>query len=185
MRNLSTDEVRLNVIHTGIGDISQSDVMLASASNAIVIGFHVSVTANAAAIAEKEQVDVRLYEVIYQIQEAIKKALDGLLEPETIVLEIGMVEVRQVFKVSKVGTIAGSKVMKGKVIRNAPCRIFRNNEEIYEGKISGLKRFKNDAREVAEGYECGLSVEGFNDFEPGDEVRIFEVQERARSAHGS
>jgi len=178
---IPSDQAKLSIIHSATGDISQSDIMLASASNAIVIGFHVEIPSGAVDMIKREQVDVRTYNVIYEAQEAIRKALEGLLEPEIIEIHTGTVEVRQVIKISKLGNIAGSKVTKGKVLRNAMCRVFRNGEQIHEGKISGLKRFKNDAREVLEGYECGVTVSNFSAFEEGDEIRCYEIETKART----
>ncbi len=180
LERIKSEEVKIKIIHAGTGDISKSDAMLASASNAIIIGFHVSIAANAEEFIKREQVDVRLYNIIYEIETAIYKAIEGLLEPEVNEIELGRAEVRQVFKISKLGTIAGSMILKGKIFRNSKCRVFRGETLIHEGKVSGLKRFKNDAKEVVEGYECGISIDNFNNFEAGDQVRAFEVQTKAR-----
>ncbi|MBF0253520.1 MAG: translation initiation factor IF-2 [Candidatus Omnitrophica bacterium] len=181
LSKIEEKEVKLNIIHSGTGDISASDVMLASASNAIVIGFHVAVAADAEALRRREEVDVRVYEIIYELKTAILKALEGLLEPEEKEISVGKARVRQVFRVSKIGAVAGSKVEKGKIVRNARCRVFRDGKIVFEGRIGGLKRFKNDAREVAEGFECGITVDGFADFEEGDEIKAYTVETQART----
>ena len=182
LMQIPTTEVQLNIIHTAIGNITKSDVMLAAASNAIIIGFHTELEPDAREAMKLEQVDVRLYDIIYQVKEAIEKALTGMLTPETKEVFVGAAEIRQVFKVSKVGMIAGSFVLKGKIIRNASCRVVRAGKKIHEGKVSGLKRFKDDAREVAEGFECGISVSNFKDFTPGDRIEVFEIQTQAAKA---
>ncbi|MGH7198767.1 MAG: translation initiation factor IF-2, partial [Candidatus Omnitrophota bacterium] len=177
---IQSKNVRLNTIHTGIGDVTESDVMLAAASNAVVIGFHVGITGTAKEAAEAEGVDVRFYEIIYEVNTAIEKAMEGLLQPELKEVFVGVAEVRQVFKVSKVGTIAGCSVQKGKIVRNAPCRVVRNGQKIHEGKVESLKRFKDDAREVLEGFECGIGVSNFEELVAGDRIEVFEVQKLAR-----
>ncbi|MFT5207306.1 MAG: translation initiation factor IF-2, partial [Candidatus Omnitrophota bacterium] len=184
LERIKSEEVKIKIIHAGTGDISKSDAMLASASNAIIIGFHVSVANNAEEFIKRERVDVRLYNIIYEIETAMYKAIEGLLEPELNEVELGRAEVRQVFKVSKLGTIAGSMVLKGKIFRNSKCRVFRGETLVHEAKVSGLKRFKDDAKEVVEGYECGISIDKFNNFEVGDQVRAFEVQSKARLFNG-
>jgi len=177
---IQSKNVRLNFIHSGIGDITESDVMLAAASNAVVIGFHVGIAGTAKEFAEEEQVDVRFYEIIYEVKTAIEKAMEGLLQPELKEMFVGTAEVRQVFKVSKKGMIAGCAVLKGKIVRNFPCRVLRNGQKVHQGKVESLKRFKDDAREVLEGFECGISVSGFDEILPGDRIEVFEVQEKAR-----
>ena len=163
-----------------IGDITESDVMLAAASDAVVIGFHVSIVGTANDAAEKEQVDVRFYEIIYEVKSAIEKAMEGLLLPELKEVFVGMAEVRQVFKVSKIGSIAGCTVQKGKIVRNFQCRVMRNGAKVHEGKVESLKRFKDDAREVLEGFECGIGVSNFDEILPGDRIEVFEIQKKAR-----
>lgn len=180
LEKIQAKDVRLNIIHTGIGDISESDVMLAVASNAIVIGFHVGIVSGAKDAAEKEQVDVRFYEIIYEIKSAIEKAMEGLLSPEIKEVFVGTAEVRQVFKVSKTGLIAGCTVLKGKIVRNFPCRVNRNGKKVHEGKIESLKRFKDDAREVLEGFECGIGVSNFDEIMAGDRIEVFEIQKKER-----
>ena len=171
---------RLNIIHTGVGEITESDVMLAAASNAVIIGFHIGIGVNAREIAVHEQVDVRFYEIIYEAKTAIEKAMEGLLEPESKEVFVGVAEVRQVFKVSKAGTIAGCSVQKGKIVRNFQCRVVRNGQKVHEGKIESLKRFKDDAREVLEGFECGIGVSNFDEILAADRIEVFEIQKKAR-----
>ncbi len=177
---IQAKEVRLNIIHSGIGDVTESDIMLAIASEAIIIGFHVGIVSGAGEAAEKEQVDVRFYEIIYEIKSAIEKAMEGLLSPEVKEVTVGTAEVRQVFKVSKIGLIAGCAVTKGKIVRNFPCRVLRNGKKVHEGKVESLKRFKDDAREVSEGFECGIGVSNFDEMLAGDRIEVFEIQKKER-----
>jgi translation initiation factor IF-2 len=177
---LNTEEVKVNVIHTGVGGIKESDIMLASASNAIIIGFNVRPDANARKAAEAESVDIRLYRVIYDAINDIKKAMSGLLAPEFKEQVIGHAEVRAVFKVPKVGLIAGSYVTDGKVTRNASVRVIRDSIVIAESKIESLRRFKDDAKEVLAGFECGIGVENYNDVREGDSMEIFIIEEVER-----
>jgi translation initiation factor IF-2 len=174
--NIKSPEVELKVIHSGTGNVTQSDVMLAAASNAVVIGFHVGIAPDAVASIRHEGVDVRLYQIIYEAQTAIEKAMKGLLTPETSEVLLGTAEVRQLFKTSKFGLIAGSYVTKGKIVRNSSCRVMRNKLKVYEGKIVGLKRFKDDAREVQEGFECGILLGHFKELSEGDTIDVYEVQ---------
>lgn len=176
----STEEIQVNVIHKGVGQISESDVLLASASDAIVIGFQVRPSANARVLAEKEQIDIRLYSVIYQAIDEVKQAMEGLLEPTTEEKVVATVEVRETFKISKVGTIAGCMVTTGKVNRNSNIRLIREGVVKFEGKLASLKRFKDDVKEVAKGYECGLNLEGFNDIQVEDYLEAYEVVEVKR-----
>ena len=180
LSTIKSKNVRLNIIHAGIGDVSESDVLLAAASNAVVIGFHVSIVGTAREAAEKELVDVRFYEIIYEIKTAIEKAMEGLLMPEEKEVFVGVAEVRQAFKVSKVGVIAGCTVQKGKIVRNFSCRVIRNGQKIHDGKIESLKRFKDDAREVLEGFECGIGVSNFDEILAGDHIEVYEIQKKAR-----
>ncbi len=176
---LSTDEVAVKVIRRAVGPISESDVMLAGASKAIIIGFHVRPTLKAKELAEREKVEIRLYKVIYDAIDDVKKALEGMLEPVEREQVLGLAEVREVFKISRVGTVAGCYVLKGKITRNSMVRLIRNDVEIYEGKLASLKRFKEDVREVQAGYECGLMIENYNDIKVGDHIEAFEIiQER-------
>lgn len=179
LRKLSTDAVRLNVIHSSVGAITETDVNLASASNAIILGFNVRPEPKASAMAEKEGVDVRLYNIIYDAVEDIKKAMEGLLEPTLREKFLGRAEVREVFSVPKVGNVAGCYVQDGKMLRNAPVRLLRDNVVIYEGKMSSLRRFKDDMKEVATGYECGIGLENYNDIKIGDIIEAFEIEKIA------
>ena len=177
LEKLSTDTCRLNVIHTGVGGVSESDVTLATASNAIVLGFNVRPESKAKTLADTEKVDIRLYSVIYDAVNDIRDAMEGLLAPTLREKELGRVEVRETFHVSKVGTIAGCYVLDGKIIRNAQTRLVRDNVVIWEGKLSSLKRFKDDVREVNSGYECGIGLENYNDIKVGDIIEVFEMEE--------
>ena len=177
LEKLSNDEVRVRTIHGGVGAITETDVMLASASNAIVIGFNVRPDNNAREIAEREKIDVRLYRVIYNAIEDVQKAMKGLLAPKFKETLLGHAEVRQTFRVSGVGTIAGSYVTDGKIARNAQIRLLRDNVVVHEGKIDSLKRFKDDAKEVNSGYECGIGIESYNDVKEGDVIECFQMEE--------
>lgn len=177
---LSTDEVQVNVIHTGVGAISESDVLLASASDAIIIGFQVRPTANARKLAEVEQIDIRLFSVIYDAVDAIKDAMEGMLSPELNEKITSTVEVRETFKVPNVGTVAGCMVTDGKIHRNSRIRLIRDGIVAFTGEIDALKRFKDDVREVAQGYECGISIKNFNDIKVGDVIESFEIVETKR-----
>ncbi len=180
LEKLSNEEVRVRAIHCGVGAITETDVMLASAANAIIIGFNVRPDNMAQTAAEREKVDVRMYRIIYKAIEDITAAMKGMLEPEYEELVIGHAEVRQTFKVSTVGTIAGCMVTDGMIRRNSQSRLLRDNVVIYEGSLSSLKRFKDDAKEVAQGYECGLSLDHYDDIKEGDVVECFEMHEIAR-----
>jgi translation initiation factor IF-2 len=180
LQKLSTEEVSVNIIHTGSGAITESDVLLASASDAIIIGFQVRPTANARKLAEAESIDIRLFSVIYDAVDEVHDALEGLLRPEIKEEMKAMVTVREVFKVSKVGTIAGSYVTEGKLNRNNPIRVIRDGVVIYDGEIDSLKRFKEDVKEVQSGYECGISIVNFNDIKVGDEFESYAVTEEKR-----
>jgi len=175
----NTDKVRISVIHGGAGAISESDILLASASQAIVIGFNVRPTAKIKDVAERESVDIRFYDIIYKLIEDIKNAMQGLLAPVQREVYLGQVEVRQTFSVPKAGVIAGSHVADGKIMRNAGVRLLRDGVVVYAGKISSLKRFKDDVREVLKGYECGVGLENFNDIKVGDIIEAFEIVEEA------
>jgi len=169
--------VRINIIHRGVGAISESDVLLASASNAIVVGFNVRPERTAQDAAEHEKVDIRLYTVIYEIAEEIKSAMIGLLEPTIREVDLGRAEVRDTFRVPKFGTIAGSYVQEGVIQRNTDARLLRDNVVVYEGKIDSLRRFKEDVNEVKAGYECGISISNFNDIKVGDLIDVFTREE--------
>ncbi|MDD2989951.1 MAG: translation initiation factor IF-2 [Zoogloea sp.] len=178
---LSNDEVRVQVIHGGVGAISESDVNLAQASGAVIIGFNIRADANARKLAESFGVDLRYYNIIYDAVDEVKSALSGMLAPEKREQILGLVEVRQVFTISKVGTIAGCYVLEGIVKRNAQVRVLRNHVVIHGGELESLKRFKDDVKEVKFGYECGLQVRNFNDLQEGDQLEVFEIQEVART----
>jgi len=176
------DEVRVNVIHTGVGGITENDVNLAAASGGMVVGFNVRPSAEVRAAAERAGVEIRLYRVIYQLTEEIEQALVGMLAPVETEAIIGEVEVRALFKVSRLGTIAGCMVTSGLVRRNSSVRIFREGTRIHETTVSALKRFKDDVREVTEGFECGILLEGFNDLREGDVFEVFETREVERTS---
>ncbi len=177
---LSTDEVAVNIIHSGVGAINESDVMLASASDAVIIGFQVRPTAGARAAGEREEIDIHTYSIIYDAIEDVRDALEGLLTPEESEKINGVAEVRELFKVPKVGTIAGSYVTEGKIRRNDTVHIVREGVVIYGGKISSLRRFKEDVREVQSGYECGIGIENYNDLKVGDQIEAYEIVETKR-----
>jgi translation initiation factor IF-2 len=180
LEKLSNKEVRVNIIHHGVGAIAESDVMLASASNAIIIGFNVRPDMNARKLVETQQIDIRLYRVIYDAIEDIKAALSGLLKPEIREVIQGRAEVRATFKVPKAGVIAGCYVTEGKITRNSKIRVIRDGIVLYEGEVSSLKRFKDDVREVASGYECGLGITNYNDIREGDHLEAFGFEEIKR-----
>jgi len=179
LRKLSTDAVRLNVIHSAVGAVTETDINLAAASNAIVIGFNVRPEVKAQAHAEREGVDIRLYSIIYDAVEDVKKAMEGLLEPTYKEKFLGRVEVREVFSVPKIGNIAGCYVQDGKMLRNAQVRLLRDNVVVYEGKMSSLRRFKDDVKEVSSGYECGIGLENYNDIKLNDIIEAFEMEKIA------
>jgi translation initiation factor IF-2 len=180
LENLSTREVRLHVIQALPGAIDEGDVELAIASNAIIIGFNVRPIAKAKAIADQEKVEIRRYNVIYKAVEEIRQAMEGMLAPDTREEVIATVEVRDTFKTPKFGTIAGCYVLTGTVKRNANVHVIRDSIEIHSGKLGSLRRFKDDVREVAHGFECGIGIEGFDDIKEGDQLEIFEIIEVAR-----
>lgn len=180
LRKIEVEGVKLNVIHTGAGAITESDIILASASNAIIVGFNVRPDNNAKKAAESEKVDIRLYRVIYDAIEEIESAMKGMLDPEYEEKVIGQVEVRTTFKVSRIGTIAGSYVTDGKVTRDSKIRLIRDGVVIYEGELDSLKRFKDDAKEVSAGYECGITLEKFNDIKEGDTMEAYIMAEKER-----
>lgn len=180
LQKIEVESVNINIIHIGVGAITESDVILASASNAVVIGFNVRPDVNAQKVAETEKVDIRLHRVIYKAIEEMEAAMKGLLDPEYEEKVIGQAEVREIFKVSKIGTIAGSYVTDGKLARNAEVRVIRNGVVQYEGEIQALKRFKDDVREVQQNYECGITVKDFNDIKTGDIIEAFVMEEIAR-----
>jgi translation initiation factor IF-2 len=180
LEKLSTSQVRLNCIHEGVGAINETDIALASASNAIMIGFRVRPNAKAAELAKKEKVDIRRYGIIYDVIEDVRAAMEGLLAPELREEIVGNAEVRKVFKVSRIGAIAGSYVNSGRIARGDNARVIRDGVEIYTGKIEGLKRFKDDAKEVASGFECGIKIENYDDLKNGDVIETFIIHEIAQ-----
>jgi translation initiation factor IF-2 len=180
MSRLSADEVRLNVLHSSVGGITESDVMLASASNAVVIGFNVRPEAKASAAAEREGVDVRLYEIIYDAINDVRDAMEGLLEPTYKEKVLGRAEVRNTFNIPGIGLIAGCYVTDGKITRNAQARLVRDSIVVHNGKVGSLKRFKDDAREVQTGYECGIGLDNFSDVKVGDIIEAYEMEQVAR-----
>jgi translation initiation factor IF-2 len=184
LQKLSDDKVRIRIIHSGVGAITEFDVLLASASNAIVIGFNVRPDRNAAEVADRESVDVRLHSVIYTVTDEIKLAMTGLLEPTLKEQRIGTAEVREIFKVPKIGTIAGCMVTDGRIIRSgdAQARLLRDNVVVFEGKIISLRRFKDDVSEVRSGFECGIGLDRFNDLKVGDHIEVFVIEKVAATA---
>jgi translation initiation factor IF-2 len=181
LNKLSTDEVRVNAIHSGVGGITESDVNLAQASGAVIIGFNTRADAGARKLAENFGVDIRYYNIIYDAVDEVKAALSGLLAPEKRENSLGLVEVRQVFRVPKVGAVAGCYVLEGLVKRGSQIRVLRDNVVIHTGELESLKRFKDDVKEVKFGFECGLSIKNFNDVQEGDQLEVFEIQEIART----
>jgi translation initiation factor IF-2 len=180
LTRLSTDEVKLNVLHASVGGITESDVMLASASNAVVLGFNVRPEAKASQAAEREAVDVRLYTIIYEALNDVRDAMEGLLEPTFRERVTGRAEVRETFTVPGAGTIAGCYVAEGKILRSGSARLVRDHVVVYTGRVSSLRRFKDDVREVQSGYECGLGLDNFPDVKIGDVIESFEMEQVAR-----
>jgi translation initiation factor IF-2 len=181
LSELGTKDIKVSMIHSGMGEITESDIMLASASDAIVVGFNVRANPKALSLAEQEQVDVRYYDIIYNLLQDIHAALEGLLEPIVEEKVMGRAEVRQVFNITKVGQVAGCMVLDGKVERNSLARVLRQGAAVSEGgKINSLKRFKEDVKEVLAGYECGIGIDRFNDFQPGDLIEAY-VQEKVKA----
>jgi translation initiation factor IF-2 len=181
LTRLATEEVKVTVVHAGVGGITESDVNLAMASRAVVIGFNTRADATARKLAESSGIQLRYYNIIYEAVEEVKAALSGMLAPERRESVIGMVQVRQVFRISKVGTVAGCYVTDGMVKRGAQVRVLRDNVVIHTGDIDSLKRFKDDVREVKAGFECGMSLKSFTDLKEGDQFEVFETVEVARS----
>jgi translation initiation factor IF-2 len=182
---LGTQEVQVDVIHRGVGAINESDVLLATTAGAIVIGFHVRPTAEARGVAAREGVDIKLYNIIYEAVEDVRSALEGMLAPEEREVLLGVAEVRQLFKVPRIGTVAGCYVTEGVLDRKGRVRVVRDAVQVYEGELGSLKRFKDDVREVREGFECGLNVEGFNDVKVGDHIECYRVESVARTLAGA
>jgi translation initiation factor IF-2 len=178
---LSTDDVKVNIIHSGVGAITESDINLALASKAVVIGFNSRADTVARKLIGSTGVDVRYYSIIYEAVDEIKAALSGMMAPERKESIIGLVEIRQVFRISKVGAVAGCYVLEGVIRRGSSVRLIRNGELIHTGELDSLKRFKDDVKEVKGNFECGLSLKNFNDIEVGDQLEVYEIIEVARS----
>jgi translation initiation factor IF-2 len=174
---LPQDEVQVNIIHSGVGGINESDVMLAAASEAVILGFNVRPVGEARHAADREGVEIRTYAVIYKALDDLRAAMEGMLEPEEIEETVGEVEVRQIFRASRVGTIAGSYVTDGKITRGAKARVIRDGTVIYDTTIDGLKRFNDDVREVAAGFECGITLANFQDIKEGDVFEVYETRQ--------
>ena len=174
LQRLSTEEIQVNILHKGVGQITESDILLAAASDAIVIGFNVRASVNAKDIADKEEVEIRTYSIIYKAIDEVKEAMEGLLSPEIQEQVVGNVEIREVFRISKVGSIAGCMVLTGKVTRNSKIRLLRDGIVKFDGELESLKRYKDDVKEVTKGYECGLNLKGYNDIEVGDILEVYE-----------
>jgi translation initiation factor IF-2 len=178
---IATSEVKTHIIRQGVGAITESDVLLAAASDAIIIGFHVAPDTRAREVARREKVDIRQYTIIYEVEDDIRKALEGLLSPDITEKYVGLAEVRDLFKIPRFGTIAGSYVKEGRIMRNDKVRVLRDGKIVYKGNLGSLKRFKEDVKEVKEGFECGISVEDFNDIKVGDFIEAFTLVETART----
>jgi len=181
LERLSTDEVEVRVIHRGVGAVNETDVLLAQTTDAIIIAFHVRPDRKARELAEREGVDIRSYRVIYEAADEVRAALEGMLAPEEKEVILGSAEVRQLFRVPKVGTVAGCHVSDGVIDRNARIRVLRDHVVIYEGKLASLRRFKDDVKEVRAGYECGAAIENFNDIKVDDVLESYRVEQVARS----
>jgi translation initiation factor IF-2 len=182
LQKLSNDKVKIRVLHSGVGAITETDVLLASASNAIIVGFNVRPERTAQAVAEQEKVDIRMHTIIYELSDEIKRAMTGMLEPVFKEVYKGRAQVREVFRISKVGTVAGCMVQDGSITRDSDVRLLRDNVVIHTGRVESLKRFKNDASEVKSGFECGISLANFNDLKPGDVIEAFATERVATEA---
>ena len=176
IEKLSTENIKVNVIHSATGSIVESDVILAKASNAVIIGFNLKASSKVSSLAQKEQVEIQYYTVIYDLIDSIRDKMELMLEPEIKEEVVGTLEVREIFKISKIGNIAGCIVKSGNVNKKFNVRVIRNNQEIFSGKIQNLKRMKEDVNQVQNGYECGLLVENFNDFKAGDQIETFKIE---------
>ena len=174
---LSNEQIQVNIIHKSVGAVSETDVMLASASDAIIVAFQVRPSVGARKLAEQEQIDIRLYSIIYQAIDEIKSAMEGMLSPDIEEKIVCNVEIREVFKITKVGSVAGCMVLDGVITRNTRVRVIRDGIVVYTGSLGSLKRFKDDVKEVKTGYECGLNIENFNDIKVGDIVEGYEEVE--------
>ena len=181
VENLSTDEVSVSVLHAGVGAINESDITLAEASQALVVGFNLRAIPQARAMAKRAGIDIRYYSVIYNVIDDVKALLSGLLPPEVRETTLGAAEVRQLFSITKVGKVAGCYVNQGSVRRGARVRLLRDNVVVHEGNLKTLKRFKEDVRDVKEGYECGMAFENYHDLQVGDVIECYEIEEVART----
>src|SRR5690606_16747017 len=170
-------EIQVNILHKGVGAITESDVLLASASDAIIVGFNVRPVGNARAVADKEEIDIRTYSIIYDAINDLKDAMEGMLSPELKEEITGTAEIREIFKVSKVGSIAGCMVTNGKIFRNSGIRLIRDGVVVHTGELASLKRFKDDVKEVSKGYDCGMQIKNFNDIKEGDIIEAFQEVE--------
>ena len=175
------DEVKVKVIHTGVGGISESDVLLASTSGGIIIGFNVRPDASAQHMAKEKGVEIKTYSIIYELVDDVKKALSGMLRPDVVEKSQGQAEVREIFSIPKLGVIAGCAVIDGKIFRTSKLRLIREGRVVYEGELGSLKRFKDDAKEVASGYECGIGIENYNDLKVGDIIEAYTNEKVART----
>ena len=181
LQKLATEKIHINILHKSIGQITESDVMLASASDAIIIGFQVRPSLSARKLAEKEEIDIRTYSIIYNVIEELEQAIAGMLSPETEEKVVCNIEIREVYKISRVGKIAGCYVLDGKIKRSTQVRLLRDGVVVFTGNLSSLKRFKDDVKEVLSGYECGLTVDNYNDIKVGDIIEGFEQVEVKKS----
>ena len=177
LQKIDVEGVKVNIVHSSVGAINESDIALAEASNAIIVGFNVRATSQAKAQAETDNVDIRLHQVIYDAIDEVESAMKGMLAPKYKEEVTGEVEVRQLYKASKIGTIAGGMVTDGVIKRDSKIRLIRDNVVIYNGELNSLKRFKDDAKEVKQGFECGLTIENYNDIKEGDVVEAYEMKE--------
>ena len=181
MNDFATEEVAVEIVASGVGGITESDINLALTTGAIVLGFNVRASSVARELAEKEQIEVRYYSVIYKLLDEVKQALSGMLAPETKEEIVGIAQVRDVFRSPKFGAIAGCMVTEGTVYRNKPIRVLRDNVVIFQGELESLRRFKDDAQEVRNGMECGIGVKDYNDVKSGDQIEVYEITEVQRS----
>jgi translation initiation factor IF-2 len=181
LSQMSTEEVKIKIIHSGVGPVNDSDVILADASDAVIIAFNAEASEKTKELAQEKRVDVRNYQVIYELTSQVRAAMEGLLEPEERESVIGHLEVKQVFRSSRLGTVAGCSVTGGTVQRSASCRVIRENQVVFSGQLDSLRRFKDDVKEVKEGFECGIKVKGLDDIREGDKLEIFIIEKFART----
>lgn len=180
LKKLETDEVKINIVHSGVGAIIESDINLALASKAVIIGFNCRADLGARKLIASTGVDVRYYNIIYEAVDEVKKALSGMMAPDRKERMLGLVDVREIYRISKVGVVAGCYVLEGVIKRDAPVRVLRDGVVIHSGSLDSLKRFKDDVKEVKSGFECGLSLKNFNDIQQGDQIEVYEIVETAR-----